>query len=238
MNDLNHDFKIRRSNERGLADHGWLKSRHSFSFAGYYDPLHMNFGPLRVINEDQILGGQGFDTHPHSDMEIISYVVSGALKHEDSMGNKTVILPGEVQRMSAGTGIRHSEYNQDENKSAHFLQIWIIPNRRGVKPSYGQKSFEKELNSQKFVHVISPNGSNGSISIHQDANVYASRLKPQDQFALNIGANRKVWVQVIKGEISVNGHELKSGDAASSEFIERAEFKAHLESEFLVFDLP
>lgn len=231
-------FTIRKSNERGLAEHGWLKSKHTFSFAEYYDPAHMGFGPLRVINEDRIAGGTGFGTHPHNDMEIISYVISGGLKHKDSMGNETVIKPGEVQRMSAGTGIRHSEYNEKESEETHFFQIWIMPERRGITPSYGQKSFEKELNSQKLVHVVSKDGRNGSISMNQDANVYVSRLKAGESFNLELPEYRRLWVQLIKGSVEVNGQKIEAGDAASAVDITSADFKSTADSEMILFDLP
>jgi redox-sensitive bicupin YhaK (pirin superfamily) len=231
-------FTIRKSSERGLADHGWLKSRHTFSFANYYDPAHMGFGPLRVINEDRIAGGTGFGTHPHNDMEIISYVISGGLKHRDSMGNETVIKPGEVQRMSAGTGIRHSEYNEKETDETHFFQIWIMPEARGITPSYGQKSFEKELASEKLVHVVSKDGRNGTITMNQDANVYISRLKADESFSLNLGEYRRLWVQVVKGSVEVNGQKIETGDAASATDIASADFKASADSELILFDLP
>lgn len=229
---------IRKSNERGHAKHGWLNSKHTFSFAEYYDPQHMGFGPLRVINEDRIAGGTGFGTHPHSDMEIISYVISGGLKHADSMGNETVILPGEVQRMSAGTGIRHSEYNQKTDEETHFFQIWIMPDKRGYEPSYGQKSFEKELATQKLVHVISRDGKDGSISMNQDADVYVSRLKANDSFDLNLAEYRRLWVQVVKGSVEINGQRVEAGDGASAKDISAAQFKALVDSEMIIFDLP
>lgn len=229
---------IRRSNERGLAEHGWLKSRHTFSFAEYYDPSHIQFGPLRVINEDRIAGGTGFDPHPHRDMEIISYVVSGGLKHEDSMGNVAVIRPGEVQRMSAGTGVVHSEYNEQDKDETHFFQIWIMPNARGVKPGYGQKSFEKELNTQKLVHVISPDGKDGSISIHQDADMYISKLKQADTLDFQIGDDRRMWLQLVKGEIEVNGEKLSTGDAIAATDVATASIKALADSEMILFKLP
>ncbi len=229
--------QLRKSEERGLANHGWLKSRHSFSFAEYYDPKHMGFRTLRVINEDRIEGGTGFGRHPHRDMEIISYVIKGALEHKDSMGNETVIRPGEVQRMSAGTGVAHSEYNQDPNEEAHFFQIWIQPNRTGNKPGYGQKSFEKELNSQKMVLVISPDAREGSIGIQQDADMYISRLKAHDQVDFKLRAGRGAWIQVVRGSLNVNGKELTTGDALSFENEELLNFKALADSEFLLFDL-
>lgn len=229
---------IRKSNDRGLAEHGWLKSRHTFSFAEYYDPQHMGFGPLRVINEDRIAGGTGFDTHPHRDMEIISYVISGGLRHRDSMGNVTVIKPGEVQRMSAGTGVMHSEYNDQDKDETHFFQIWITPEKRGVKPGYGQKSFEKELNSQKLVHVISKDGVNGSIDINQDANVYISRLKKSEDLDFKVPAGRKLWLQLVKGSVQVNGEAIQTGDAIAATDISTAAITASEDSEMILFDLP
>jgi hypothetical protein len=229
--------QLRKSEERGLANHGWLKSRHSFSFAEYYDPKHMGFRSLRVINEDRIEGGTGFGRHPHRDMEIISYVIQGALEHKDSMGNETVIRPGEVQRMSAGTGVAHSEYNHDANEEAHFFQIWIQPNRTGNKPGYGQKSFEKELKTQKMVLVISQDARDGSIGIQQDADMYISRLKANDQVDFRLRAGRGAWIQVVRGQLSVNDKEIASGDALSFEKEELLNFKALADSEFLLFDL-
>ncbi|WII72617.1 pirin family protein [Bdellovibrio sp. 22V] len=229
---------IRRSNERGLAEHGWLKSRHTFSFAEYYDPQHMGFGPLRVINEDRIAGGSGFETHPHRDMEIISYVISGGLRHRDSMGNVAVIKPGEVQRMSAGTGVLHSEFNDEDNKETHFFQIWIMPNQRGVKPGYGQKSFEQELNSQKLVHVISKDGKDGSISIHQDADMYISRLKKSETLDFKLEAPRRLWLQLVKGSVEVNGEKLETGDAVAATDIGTAKIVANDDSEMILFELP
>ncbi|MFS4459163.1 pirin family protein [Bdellovibrio sp. HCB2-146] len=229
---------IRKSNDRGLAEHGWLKSRHTFSFAEYYDPQHMGFGPLRVINEDRISGGTGFDTHPHRDMEIISYVISGALRHKDSMGNVALIKPGEVQRMSAGTGVFHSEYNEMQGEETHFFQIWIMPNKRGVAPGYGQKSFEKELDSQKLVHVISPDGKDGSIGIHQDADMYISRLKNSESLTFNLPEQRKLWIQLVKGSVTVNGEKIETGDAIAAQDIGKADITASADSEMILFELP
>lgn len=229
---------IRRSNDRGLAEHGWLKSRHTFSFAEYYDPDHVHFGPLRVINEDRISGGTGFDTHPHRDMEIISYVISGGLRHRDSMGNVALIKPGEVQRMSAGTGVLHSEYNDEAHDETHFFQIWIMPNQRGVAPGYGQKSFEKELSTKNLVHVISPDGKDGTIGIHQDADMYISRLKKSETLEFRIGNHRKMWLQLVKGQIDVNGEKLTAGDAISATDLMTADIKAEEDSEMILFNLP
>jgi len=229
---------VRKSNDRGLAEHGWLKSRHTFSFAEYYNPEFMGYGPLRVINEDRIQGGTGFGTHPHRDMEIISYVISGALQHKDSMGNVAVIKPGEVQRMSAGTGVAHSEYNNEKDKETHFFQIWIMPDHRGGKPGYGQKSFENELVTQKLVHVISKDGKDGSISINQDANMYISRLKKNDTFNFPVNENRKVWIQLVSGSIQVDDQEIETGDTIAAEKVALVKIKSKDDSEMILFDLP
>lgn len=230
-------LQLRKSNERGLANHGWLKSRHTFSFADYYDPQQMGFRSLRVINEDRIEGGTGFGAHPHHDMEIISYVVSGGLQHEDSMGNKTIIRPNEVQRMTAGTGVVHAEQNAQADSETHFFQIWIMPSKRGISPDYGQKSFEKELNSQKLVHVISPDGRDGSLSINQDANMYISRLKAEDEVDYQLLPTRGAWVQVVKGQLNINGTEVSAGDAVSFTQAELLKLRALEPSEFILFDL-
>lgn len=228
---------IRKSDERGLANHGWLKSHHTFSFAGYFDPKHMGFRNLRVINEDQIAGGTGFDSHPHKNMEIITYVVKGALEHKDSMGTQAIIRPGEIQRMSAASGIVHSEFNAQKKEETHLFQIWITPNTPGGVPGYGQKSFENELNSKKLVLVVSNDARDGSIGIKQDADMYISRLKKDDQLEFGVRANRGVWVQVVKGLLELNGQQLKTGDAASSETAQELKFSASEDAEFILFDL-
>lgn len=228
---------IRKSEERGLANHGWLKSCHTFSFAEYYDAKHMGFRKLRVINEDRIAGGTGFDSHPHKNMEIISYVVEGALEHKDSMGTKAIIRPGEVQRMSAASGIVHSEYNAKANDETHFFQIWITPNKTEGTPDYGQKSFENDLDTKKLVLVVSNDARDGSIGIKQDADMYISRLKKGDELQFGVRANRGVWVQVVKGTILVNGQPLRTGDAASSETSQELKFKASEDAEFILFDI-
>lgn len=230
-------LQLRKSEERGQAHHGWLKSQHTFSFAEYYDPDFMGFRSLRVINEDYIAGGKGFGTHPHRDMEIITYVVKGALEHQDSMGTKAVIRPGEVQHMSAGTGIMHSEYNAHPTDEVHLLQIWIQPQARGGTPRYGQKSFESELNSKKLVLVASQDGRDGSIPINQDADMFISRLKDGDTLDYKIRTRRGVWLQLIKGQIEANGKELFAGDALSFEIEDALQIKAHDNSEFILFDL-
>lgn len=230
-------LQLRKSQDRGIANHGWLKSKHTFSFADYYDPEHMGFRSLRVINEDRIEGGSGFGAHPHRDMEIISYVVKGALEHKDSMGTQTIIKPGEVQRMSAGTGVVHSEYNAQPHDETHFFQIWIQPKTRGGNPGYGQKSFESDLNSKKLVLVISPDGRDGSISIKQDADMYISRLSKDDDLEFKVRPTRGAWVQVVSGNLTVNGKDLTTGDALSFQDEELLKFKANDNSEFILFDL-
>ena len=230
-------LQLRKSTERGLGDHGWLKSRHTFSFADYYDPSQMGFRSLRVINEDRIEGGTGFGAHPHRDMEIISYVVKGALEHQDSMGNKAVIRPGEVQRMSAGSGVVHSEYNQLADTETHFFQIWIMPNARGGAPGYGQKSFEDDLNAKKLVLVVSGDGRDGSIGIKQDADLYLSRPKTGDVVDFEVRKGRGVWIQVVRGKIDVNGKSLAGGDGVAVEGETKLVIRSDDASEFMLFDL-
>lgn len=228
---------IRKSNERGHVDHGWLNTHHTFSFANYYDPKHMGFKSLRVINEDFIAGGMGFGAHPHRDMEIITYIVKGVLEHKDSMGNVAQILPGEVQRMSAGRGVMHSEYNPKPDEEVHLFQIWIMPNQMGATPGYDQKSFEEKINSQKLVLVVSPDGREGSLSIKQDAEMYISRLKANDKLEFNLKPGRGAWIQVVKGKIQVGDKELITGDALSTEEAGLLNFRANEDSEFILFDL-
>lgn len=227
---------IRKSLERGFADHGWLKSFHSFSFANYYDPNHMGFRSLRVINQDSIEGGMGFGSHPHRDMEIITYVTKGVLEHKDSMGNTEKIVPGEVQKMSAGTGVVHSEYSASPDQTELF-QIWIMPQTSGGKPSYGQKSFEKEINAQKLTLVVSRDGREGSIAIKQDADLFIARLKSGQDISFEVRSNRGVWIQLIKGEILINDQVLSAGDAASTSEPQALLIKSTQDSEFMVFDL-
>jgi redox-sensitive bicupin YhaK (pirin superfamily) len=232
---------IRKSAERGPADHGWLKSMHSFSFAGYYDPKHMGFRALRVINEDRIEGGSGFGSHPHRDMEIISYVVKGALKHEDSMGTKAIISPGEIQRMSAGTGVVHSEANASKEGETHFFQIWVLPKHPGGAPGSGQKSFAEDLKKKNLVLVLSPEARDGSIGIQQDVDMYISRLKTDETLNFSLRARRGLWVQVVDGSVSVNGTLLAKGDAVAVESAAdeaaTVTFTASAASEFLLLDL-
>ena len=228
---------IRKSSERGFADHGWLKSYHSFSFAGYYDAQHMGFGNLRVINEDRIAAGTGFGTHGHKDMEIISYVLQGNLAHKDSMGNVKGIPPGDVQRMSAGTGVQHSEFNHADGEETHFLQIWIEPNVKGIAPGYEQKTFSDQEKRGKLALVASSDGSDGSVTIHADAKIYAGLLNGDEAATLGLNPNRKTYVQVIKGQLEVNGHPLASGDAAMIEAQTSLQLGNATDAEVLVFDL-
>jgi quercetin 2,3-dioxygenase len=204
---------VRKSHERGHANHGWLDSFHSFSFAEYYDPAHMGFGPLRVINEDSVKAGMGFGTHGHRDMEIISYVLEGALQHKDSMGNGSVIRPGDVQRMSAGTGVMHSEYNPSPTERAHFLQIWIEPNLKGITPSYEEKRFEADSKRGKLRLIASPDGRDGSVLVHQDAFIYAALLDGGERTTHPLSGGRLAYVHVARGAVTINGQPLETGDA-------------------------
>ena len=231
---------IRRANERGLADHGWLNSRHTFSFADYYDPAHMGFRALRVINEDRVAGGQGFPRHPHRDMEIVSYVLDGALAHRDSMGTGSTIRPGDVQRMSAGTGIAHSEYNASKSDPVHFLQIWLLPNQRGIAPSYEQKTFTPEEKAGQLRVVASPDGRDGSVTLHADATLYAGLFATGQSARLELTPGRHAWVHVARGRVLVNGQELAAGDAValSNEAAVTVEGRPGSDAgEVLVFDL-
>ena len=225
--------ELRRAAERGHANHGWLDSWHSFSFADYYDPRHMGYGPLRVINEDRVRPGAGFGTHAHRDMEIITYVLEGALAHKDSMGNASTIVPGDVQRMSAGTGVRHSEFNHDPANVTHFLQIWIEPDRTGAAPSYEQKHFDGAAKRGRLRLVASPDAREGSVSLQQDALLYAGLFDGKESASLK---TRKAYVHVARGRIAVNGHALDAGDALMSAgeiLLEKGQA-----AEVLVFDLP
>jgi redox-sensitive bicupin YhaK (pirin superfamily) len=228
---------IRRSDERGHASHGWLDSYHTFSFADYHDPEHMGYGPLRVINEDRVQPGKGFGTHGHRDMEIISYVLEGALGHEDSMGNGSSIVPGDVQRMSAGTGVRHSEYNHSKDSVTHFLQIWIEPKFTGIRPSYEQKHFSEADKRGRLRLIASSDGRDGSVSMNQDAALYAGLFDGAERAELPLAKGRRGYVHVARGGISVNGQRLHAGDAMKLEGgkIELEDGKA---AEVLVFDLP
>jgi quercetin 2,3-dioxygenase len=230
--------QIRRAQDRGHADHGWLKSFHSFSFADYFDPEHVEFGPLRVINEDRVQPGMGFGTHGHRDMEIISYVLSGELAHKDSIGNGSVIRPGDVQRMSAGSGIRHSEFNPSERQPVHFLQIWIQPDRYGGAPSYEEKRFDDAEKRGRLRLIASADGAEGSVHIQQDARVYAGLFDGGEQAALNIASGRRVYVHVARGAVEVNGTRLSSGDALKLTNETSLRIGAGHDAEVLVFDLP
>jgi redox-sensitive bicupin YhaK (pirin superfamily) len=227
---------VRKSNERGHAEHGWLDSYHTFSFADYYDPAHTHFRDLRVINEDYVAPEMGFPMHPHRDMEIITYVVSGALQHKDSMGNTAVMRAGDVQRISAGTGILHSEVNASPKEPVHLLQIWIIPDHKGATPHYAEKSFAK-AEAGKLHLVTSKTGREGSIPINQDAELYLGKLAAGDTIAQVLGAKRHGWLQLIKGELNVNGTKLHPGDAAAVSETEKLILTAAKDAEFLLFDL-
>lgn len=228
---------VRKSQDRGHADHGWLNSFHSFSFAGYYDPAHMGFGNLRVINEDRIAPGTGFGTHGHRDMEIISYVLSGELAHKDSMGNIKGIPPGDVQRMSAGTGVQHSEFNHAEGQTTHFLQIWIEPNVRGIPPSYEQKTFAESEKRGALRLVASPDGAQGSVKLHADAALYAGLINADESVKLALNPARKTYVHLVRGELSVNGNALSGGDAVLMEQETTLSLTDGHDAEVLVFDL-
>ncbi|HOZ63436.1 MAG TPA: pirin family protein [Burkholderiaceae bacterium] len=228
---------LRKSNDRGHADHGWLKSFHSFSFAGYYDPQHMGFGNLRVINEDRIAPGTGFGTHGHRDMEIISYVLSGELAHKDTMGNVKGIPPGDVQRMSAGRGVQHSEFNHAPNDTTHFLQIWIEPNVTGIAPSYEQKTFADAEKQGNLRLVASNDGAQGSVTIHADARLYAGLFDGDQTAELTLDPKRKSYVHLVHGELQVNGQMLTTGDAAMLDGENQVSLTNGKNAEVLVFDL-
>ena len=228
---------IRRSKERGHFDFGWLNTYHTFSFGEYYDPRNMGFRSLRVINEDFVHPGRGFPTHGHRDMEIITYVLEGGLAHKDSMGNGSIIRPGDVQRMSAGTGVMHSEANPSETESVHLLQIWILPDKMNVAPSYAEKKFDDEEKRGRLRLVASPDGSDGSISMHQDARLYAALLDAEEQVAHELEADRHAWVQVARGAIEINGQALKQGDGAAISGERELKITGTESSEILLFDL-
>jgi redox-sensitive bicupin YhaK (pirin superfamily) len=228
---------IRKAQDRGHFDHGWLDTYHTFSFADYYDPAHMGFRNLRVINEDRVIPARGFGTHPHRDMEIVTYVLEGSLEHRDSMGNGSVIRPGEVQRMSAGTGITHSEFNASKTDRVHLLQIWLLPAERGIRPEYEQKEFPPAELDGRFRLVASPDGRNGSVAIHTDAALYAGRFGAKVTGELPLGTARHAWVQVARGTVRVNGHELTAGDGAAFSEEPSVLIEGIEASELLVFDL-
>jgi hypothetical protein len=234
---MSSNIEIRRSQERGHADHGWLNSFHSFSFADYHDPEHMGFGPLRVINEDRVQAGKGFGTHSHRDMEIISYVLDGGLAHKDSMGNGSVIRRGDVQRMSAGTGVAHSEFNASDKDPVHFLQIWIEPSVRGIKPSYEEKRFEESSKRGQLRLIASPDGREGSVTIHQDSNLYAALVDADETLSFEQKPGRKTYVHVIKGGVEVNGQPLAAGDAIKIAGEGPVRIGRGRDAEVLLFDL-
>ena len=231
-------IELRKSAERGFADHGWLKSYHSFSFADYVDANHMSFGPLRVINEDRVAAGMGFGKHGHRDMEIISYVLDGALAHEDSMGNGSAIKPGDVQRMSAGTGVTHSEFNHSKVGATHFLQIWITPNVTGIAPSYEEKHFNAAAKRGRLRLIASPDGREGSVVIHQNATLYAGLFDGIEEARLSIANDRLCYVHIAAGSAVVNGQLLGTGDAAKLTDVSTVHIEKGNNAEVLVFDLP
>jgi redox-sensitive bicupin YhaK (pirin superfamily) len=236
-------IQVRKSSDRGHADHGWLDARHTFSFSEYYDPAHMGFSALRVINEDRIEGGEGFPTHGHKNMEIITYIIEGALEHKDSMGHSTVIRPGEVQIMSAGTGVRHSEFNHFKYQKTHLLQIWILPQSNEIKPAYGQISFQERFKTETFIKVVS----NASISsrsepetlfMHQEAEMYVGKTSFSGEKLLRLQPHRNAWVQVVKGQLLINETKLEAGDGAAIQQVSELHFSWSEAIEFIVFDLP
>lgn len=228
---------IRKAIDRGHADHGWLDSWHTFSFAEYYDPEHMGFGPLRVINDDRIAGGGGFPAHPHRDMEIITYVIEGALEHQDSMGNGAVMKPGDVQRMSAGTGVRHSEFNASETDPVHLLQIWIIPEREGLPSGYEQKFFAEEEKVGKLRLVASPDGADGSVRVRQDVRLFASIVEGASRLTHTVARGRKAWLQVVKGVVELDGRALEAGDGVAVDGEETLTLSSKDRGEILLFDM-
>jgi redox-sensitive bicupin YhaK (pirin superfamily) len=230
-------MQIRRAGDRGLADHGWLRSFHTFSFADYYDPNHMGFRALRVITEDRVQPGKGFGAHGHQDMEIISYVIEGELSHKDSMGNGSIIRPGDLQRMSAGTGVRHSEFNPSPTNLVHFLQIWILPDRRGHAPGYEQKSFPAAERDGRLRVVASPDGRDGSVTLHQDALLLAGTFGAGQKGRHELGAGRHAWLHVVRGAVEVNGTALEAGDAAAIDGAAPIELVGAAGGDVLLFDL-
>ncbi len=226
-----------RSETRGHADHGWLKAKHTFSFADYYDPQRVQFGNLRVINEDRVAPGKGFGTHPHRDMEIVTYIIDGAVEHKDSMGNGTVIPAGDVQRMTAGTGVLHSEFNPSDEEELHLLQIWILPEKAGLEPGYEQARFTRDdkLNTLKL--IVSRDGRNDSLTIHQDLDLYATVLEKDRTVAHEAGPGRRLFLQVVRGALDVNGQSLAAGDGAQLEGERRLAISASSDAEFLLFDM-
>jgi len=229
---------VRKAEDRGHANHGWLDTYHTFSFADYYDPAHMGFGSLRVINEDRVQPGRGFATHGHRDMEIVTYVLEGALAHKDSMGNGSTIRPGDVQRMSAGTGVTHSEFNASDRDPVHLLQIWIEPAQRGIQPGYEQKRFEPDEKRGRLRLIASRDGREGSVTIHQDASVYAALIRGEERVVHAIPAGRRAYVHVARGRLTVNGQPLGAGDALGATGIREIVMERGEDADVLVFDLP
>ena len=228
---------IRRAADRGHADHGWLNTHHTFSFSSYRDPKHVHFRALRVMNEDFVAPGQGFGTHPHENMEIVTYVLEGALEHRDSMGNGEVLRPGEFQRMSAGTGITHSEFNPSPTEPVHLYQIWLFPDREGIEPSYEQKRFEEVERHNRLRLVASPDAADGSLQIHQDARIFLSSLDAGKQVTHGLGAGRHAWLQVLRGKVAVNGQALETSDGAAVSEESALEIEAKDDAEVMLFDL-
>ncbi len=229
---------IRRAEHRGHANHGWLDTYHTFSFSSYYDPQHMGFRSLRVMNEDFVAPGKGFGTHPHRDMEIVTYVLEGALEHRDSMGNGEVLRPGEFQRMSAGTGITHSEFNPSPSEPVHLYQIWLLPEQRGIEPSYEQKRFDDNERHNRLRLVASPDAATGSLLIHQDARIYLSSLDSGKELAHKLESDRHAWLQVLRGQVSVNGQPLNTSDGAAVSSERLLEIRSDGDAEVMLFDLP
>jgi redox-sensitive bicupin YhaK (pirin superfamily) len=230
-------IRIRKAAERGHFDHGWLDTYHSFSFADYYDPAHMGFRALRVINEDRVQPGQGFGMHGHRDMEIITYVLEGALEHRDSLGNGSVLRPGELQHMTAGTGVRHSEFNPSDRQGVHLYQIWLLPDERGLRPSYEQKAFPEEQRRGTLRLVASPTGEAGSLTIHQDARLYLATLQAGETVGHTLEPRRHAWLQLLRGEVTLNDQRLSAGDGAAVSGEEKLQISAPGEAEVMLFDL-
>ena len=230
-------ISIRKAEQRGHFDHGWLKTYHTFSFAGYQDPDHHQFRALRVMNEDWVQPGRGFGTHGHRDMEIVTYVLEGALEHKDSMGNGSVLRPGEFQRMSAGTGIEHSEFNPSESEPVHLYQIWLFPEKKGITPSYEQKAFDAKEQQAAWRVVASPDGRDGSLTIFQDAQIFLTTLEPSQTLGFAIDAGRHTWLQVHQGNVSLNGNELNTSDGAALSNESQMNITAHDDAELMLFDL-
>jgi len=230
-------IRVRKAGERGHFDHGWLDTYHTFSFGDYYDPAHLGFRSLRVINDDRVQPGQGFGMHGHRDMEIVTYVLDGALEHKDSMGNGSIIRAGELQRMTAGTGVRHSEFNPSDKEAVHLYQIWLLPERKGLKPSYQELALDEAQKRGRFRLVASPDGSDGSLTIHQDARLYLASLSPGEGVAHEIDRARSAWLQVLRGRVNVLGHDLAAGDGVAVTDDDAISIQATVPSEVLLFDL-